>query len=138
MISLCAVLYAVALFSELSSLSVSAMPSTKGEDNVTEQDGLGLLLRNEPISEHAVLFRRSVLDNKVKDEDGSPKIIFISDMKLRGHSVRGLNPAFTRSISDQSLSNDPAEQSLRVDQRNTDLDILRCMVGRVYRPCWEV
>ncbi|XP_034529122.1 pro-MCH [Notolabrus celidotus] len=143
MVSLYSALYTLVLFSELSSLTV-AMPSTKAEDNVTEQDDIGFLLRDEPMSERAVvspLYRRSVLDNNAKDEDGSPKIIFISDMKLRGHSIRGMNPTFTRSLpalSDQNMNHDPAEQSLKIYRRNTDLDILRCMIGRVYRPCWEV
>lgn len=47
------------------------------------------------------------------------------DARLKGHSVRGLNPAFTRSLpllADRSLSHTPAEYSVKIDRRDTDLD----------------
>ncbi|XP_030296400.1 pro-MCH [Sparus aurata] len=151
MVSVYTVLYALLLFSELSSHLVAvAMPAYKVEDGVNEQDGLGLMAGDEPMTEPVVVpamvpppvYRRNhVLDNNVRDEDGSPKIYILSDVRLKGHSSRGLNPAFARSIpvlTDRSLSDAPAENSLRIDRRNTDLDMLRCMIGRVYRPCWEV
>ncbi|XP_073337227.1 pro-MCH [Pagrus major] len=146
MVSVYTVLYALLLFSELSSHLVAvAMPAYKVEDGVNEQDGLGLIAGDEPMAEPAVVppaYRRNhVLDNNARDEDGSPKIYVLSDMRLKGHSIRGLNPAFARSLpllTDRSLSDAPAENSLKIDRRNTDLDMLRCMIGRVYRPCWEV
>ncbi|XP_060886200.1 pro-MCH [Labrus mixtus] len=145
MISLYSLLYTLVLFSELSGLSATAaLPAAKAEDNAAEQYGLGLLLRDEPMAERAAVpqaYRRSVPDNNVEDEEESPKIIFVSDMRLKGHGVRGLNPFFTRSfplLTDQSVSYNPAEPSLKIDRRDTKLDMLRCMIGRVYRPCWEV
>lgn len=45
------------------------------------------------------------------------------DTRLKG--IRGLNLAFIRSpplLTDQSLSHAPAEHSLKIDRRNTDLD----------------
>ncbi|XP_062299502.1 pro-MCH 1-like isoform X1 [Scomber scombrus] len=134
------------LFSELSSHLVTvAMPASKMEGGVTEQDGLGSILGDKPMTELAVvppMYRRSlVLDNNISDDNGNPKFIIVSDMRLKGHSARGLNPAFTRSlplITDRSSSHTPSEYSLKIDRRDTDLDMLRCMIGRVYRPCWEV
>ncbi|XP_042258609.1 pro-MCH isoform X1 [Thunnus maccoyii] len=145
MISIYSVLFTLVLFSELSSHLVTvAMPASKIEDGETEQDGLGSLLGDGPMTEQAVvppMYRRSlVLDSNIRDDDGNPKIIIVSDMRLKGHSARGLNPAFTRSlplITERSLSHTPAEYSLKTDRRDTDLDMLRCMIGRVYRPCWE-
>ncbi|XP_075967790.1 pro-MCH [Anarhichas minor] len=144
MISVYSVLYTLVLFSELSSHSVSvAMPASKVEDGIPEQDGF--FLGGEPMTEPAVVpltYRRNlVLDNDMRDEDGSPKIIIVSDMGLKGHSIRGLNPAASRSLpllTDRSLSYTPAEHSLKIERRNTDIDMLRCMIGRVYRPCWQV
>ncbi|XP_019132407.1 pro-MCH isoform X2 [Larimichthys crocea] len=132
MMSIYSVLYTLVLFSELSSHLVTvAMPANKVGDGIIEQDGRGLLLEDEPMLEPVVVppvYRRNfVLDN--------------NDMRLKGHSIRGLNPAFTRSLpllTDRSLSHVPAEQSLKIDRRNSDLDMLRCMIGRVYRPCWEI
>lgn len=46
-------------------------------------------------------------------------------MRQKGHSFRGLNSAFSRSLpllTDRSLSHTPAEYSLKIDRRNTDLD----------------
>ncbi|XP_067346233.1 pro-MCH [Channa argus] len=137
------VLFSLVLFSELNRHLVTvAMPATKLEDGSSDQGVVGLLLRDEVMSERAVvppLYRQSLVLDNVKDEDGSPKII-VSDMRLRGHSMRGLNSAFTRNLpllTDQSLSHTPAEYTLKIDRRDTDLDMLRCMIGRVYRPCWE-
>ncbi|KAM8739847.1 pro-MCH [Acanthopagrus schlegelii] len=145
MVSVYTVLYVLLLFSELSShLVTEATPAYKVEDGVNEQDGLGLMAGDEPMTEPAVVppvYRRNhVTDNNARDEDGSPKIYILSDGRLKGHSTRGLNPAFARSLpllTERSLSDAPAENSLRIDRRNTDLDMLRCMIGRVYRPCWE-
>lgn len=83
MISVYSFLYTIVLFSELSShLVIVAMPATKGEDVVTEQDGLGLLQGDESMTELAVVppaFRRiPVLDNNVGDEDGRPKVVIVS------------------------------------------------------------
>ncbi|XP_031714972.1 pro-MCH [Anarrhichthys ocellatus] len=133
MISVYSVLYTLVLFSELSSHSVSvAMPASKVEDGVPEQDGF--FLGGETMTD-------LVLDNDMRDEDGSPKIIIVSDMGLKGHSIRGLNRAASWSLpllTDRSLSYTPAEHSLKIERRNTDIDMLRCMIGRVYRPCWQV
>ncbi|XP_054480947.1 pro-MCH [Anoplopoma fimbria] len=144
MISVYSVLYTLVLFSELSSHSVTvAMPASKVEDGVPEQDGL--FLGVEPVAEPAVVpsaYRRNlVMDTNARDEDGGPRIIIVSDMGLKGRGIHGLNPAFGRSpplLTDRSLSYTPAENSLKIERRNTDLDMLRCMIGRVYRPCWEV
>ncbi|XP_029351550.1 pro-MCH [Echeneis naucrates] len=136
MTSVYSVLFTLVLFSELSSHVATA--------GAIERDGLGSLLGDQPMTEHATVpltYRRRLVMNDNRDDDGNPKIIVGSDMRLKGRSLRGLNPTFSQSLpplTDQSLSYTPAEYSLKVDRRNTDLDILRCMIGRVYRPCWEV
>ncbi|XP_072233826.1 pro-MCH [Leuresthes tenuis] len=146
MISIYSILFTLVLFSELGSHLVTvAMPSTKEEDGATEQDGIDSILGDMPMNEPAVvpqMYRRSLtLDNNVRD-DGTPKIvILLSDTRLKGRSVHGLNSAFTRNrplLTDRSLSHTPGASSLKIDKRDTDLDMLRCMIGRVYRPCWEV
>ncbi|XP_055368109.1 pro-MCH [Betta splendens] len=140
MISIYSLLLTVMLFSELSSHLVTvAMPATKTDNILTEQDAVGSILVDEPMSELVVVPERQrfMLDS-VRDEDGNPKFI-VSDMRLKGHSVRGLNSAIARRIpllTGPSLSHAPSEY--KVDRRDVDLDMLRCMVGRVYRPCWEV
>lgn len=82
MISIYSVLFTLVLFSELNHLVTVAMPASKMEDGVTEQDGLGLILGDKPMTEHAVvppMYRRHlVLDNNISDDDGNPKVIIVS------------------------------------------------------------
>lgn len=91
MISTYSFLYTLVLFSELSSHLVTvAMPTTKVDDGVTDQDGLGLILGDESMTEAAVVppvYRRShgPGSSMTKDEDERPKIIIVSvsvDKKL--------------------------------------------------------
>nr|BAO58688.1 melanin-concentrating hormone precursor [Verasper moseri] len=145
MISVSSVLFTLVLFSELNSPLVTvASPTTKVEDGVIEQDGLSSFLGDEPMIEQAMVppvYRGSLmLDNSIRDEDGNPKIFIISDMRQKGHRIRGLNSVLTRSLpllADHKLSRAPAEFSFKMDRRDTDFNMLRCMIGRVYRPCWE-
>lgn len=135
--SVFSVLVTLVLFSELSSRWVTvATPAKTIEDNRTEQDGLGLMLNDKPISEPAFSFltqRRSIgLDNNIRDDKGTPQIIVLSDMRTKGQGMNG----FTL-LTDRNSGRLP-EYSMKIDRRDTDLDMLRCMIGRVYRPCWEV
>lgn len=91
MISTYSFLYTLVLFSELSSHLVTvAMPATKVDDSVTDQDGLGLILGDESMTEAAVVppvYRRShgLGSSVTKDEEERPKIIIVSvsvDKKL--------------------------------------------------------
>lgn len=83
MISVYSVLFTLVLFSELSSNLVTvAIPSSKAENGITQQDGLGSLLGDEPLTEEDMvprMYRRSlVLDDDVRDENGNPKIFVVS------------------------------------------------------------
>ncbi|CAG5927380.1 unnamed protein product [Menidia menidia] len=144
MISVYSVVVTLVLFSELGSRLVTvAMPSTKADDGAAEQDSVDSILADVPVSELAAVpqvYRRTLaLDTNGRD-DGTPKIVvLLSDPRLKGQSVRGLSSALARNhplLTDRSLSS-PGVSSLKVDRRDTDLDMLRCMIGRVYRPCWE-
>ncbi|XP_029969891.1 pro-MCH [Salarias fasciatus] len=136
MISVYVVLFALPLLFGLSSHSAVA---AQMDDGLSEEDGL--IPRDEPVIEPPLVpppppYRRSL----VRGDDGNPKIVMVSDTRLKGHSLRGPNPGFSRTLPqrlDQSLSHTAPEYSLKIDQRDTDLDMLRCMIGRVYRPCWE-
>ncbi|XP_061618400.1 pro-MCH [Phyllopteryx taeniolatus] len=80
----------------------------------------------------AVLRRNSMWD--VTDEDGSPKVVLLADMRQRGMRFRGLNHRLP-VMDEPRWSYNPAVEK-RIDRRDTDIDVLRCMIGRVYRPCW--
>nr|BBO15486.1 melanin concentrating hormone 2 [Pseudopleuronectes yokohamae] len=145
MISVSSIVFTLVLFSELNSPLVTvASPTTKGEDGVIEQDGLSSFLGDEPMMEQAMVppvYRGSLLlDNSIRDEEGNPKIFIFSDMRQKGHGTRGLNSGLTRSLpllADHKSGHAPAEYSFKMGRRDTDFNLLRCMIGRVYRPCWD-
>ncbi|XP_038137199.1 pro-MCH [Cyprinodon tularosa] len=133
--SVYSLLFAIMLFSEMNSHFITvAMPAAAAE----EQEGLGSILAEEDMTERAAVpqtYRRSL------PNDGTSRIIVIPDMKMKGHSIRGLNLELTQShplITERSLDNALDEFTFKINKREKDLDMLRCMIGRVYRPCWEV
>ncbi|XP_054656791.1 pro-MCH isoform X2 [Dunckerocampus dactyliophorus] len=121
------VLLTLLLFSSLSRRLAAIPQSQRGDEGAAaEKDGpMGpLLLDNE------AGFRRNLVWDDVKDEDGGSRIVFLADTRRRAARFQGSNPALERS-----WSHTPAD-NMKVDRRDTDIEVLRCMVGRVYRPCW--
>lgn len=81
MISFHSVLYALVLFSELSSDLATAMPTANIEDSAADQEGLGLILTDEPSAEPAAVlpgYRKGLmLDSSVRDGEEIPKIVIV-------------------------------------------------------------
>uniref|UniRef100_A0A3B3UY51 Pro-melanin concentrating hormone n=2 Tax=Poecilia TaxID=8080 RepID=A0A3B3UY51_9TELE len=127
--SVYSLLFALMLFSEMNSNLVTvAIPSTTVEDGAAEQEGLDTFLSDDDVTEHAavpLMYRRSLTN------DGTSKIIVIP-----GQRIRGLNRRYPL-VAERSLDRTPDEFTLKINKREKDLDMLRCMIGRVYRPCWE-
>uniref|UniRef100_A0A8C6SFM9 Melanin-concentrating hormone n=1 Tax=Neogobius melanostomus TaxID=47308 RepID=A0A8C6SFM9_9GOBI len=101
----------------------AAVPLSKGDDGSLEQDALASLLSDEmpdgSLSEAEV---------SVSARPRQPRVIVVADPGLWRalHSGTGL---FKRRAEEEHQ--DPNIPILR-------RDTMRCMVGRVYRPCWEV
>ncbi|XP_029617238.1 pro-MCH 2 [Salmo trutta] len=141
MISLYSVIFTLVLSSEFNTRSVVlAVPTGKLEEGRTEQESLRSILGEDMMSDNALAaprFRQDlILDNGLGD--GNTKIIILSDIGLKGHTRRGMNTAFSRALPvlpDRGTDHSPAEYSLKVERREADLEMLRCMIGRVYRPC---
>ncbi|XP_038851279.1 pro-MCH [Salvelinus namaycush] len=146
MISLYSVIFTLVLFSEFNTRSVVlAVPTGKLDEGRTEQESLRSILGEDMMSDDALAaprFRQDhILDNG--QDDGNTKIIILSpsvpqDIGLKGHTRRGMNTAFSRALPvlpDRGTDHSPAEYSLKVERREADLEMLRCMIGRVYRPC---
>ncbi|XP_046906984.1 pro-melanin-concentrating hormone, like [Hypomesus transpacificus] len=114
--SVLSVLLAVALLSECFPPSGST-PLSKAEDSGLEPDAL---LADDPSEDLAHL--------------GSTRIIVVGDAGLwRG--MRGLDrlPLYRQSVLERREGKDAQDTGVSVYRRDT----MRCMVGRVYRPCWE-
>nr|XP_046173424.1 pro-MCH 2 [Oncorhynchus gorbuscha] len=129
--SVLSVIFALALFLECYTPSM-AIPMGKMEDTALEQDTLDSLL-NEEVADK----------NPDSVRSGSSKIIVLADLGMWKNLNRGL-PLYNLKAAAAGL-----DRALTLDRREADQDLnpsisivrrdtMRCMVGRVYRPCWEV
>ncbi|KAM9323037.1 pro-melanin-concentrating hormone, like [Pholidichthys leucotaenia] len=134
-LSLTSVIFAVALFFRCYPQSV-ALPMGKTEDSSMEQDPIIF-----PLSDEAT--EQGLNDAAVTAVTKSrwPRVIIIGADPNLWQDLRVLHnglPIHKRTADE----NGPVTEHRDVDQ---DLsipmlrrDTMRCMVGRVYRPCWEV
>ncbi|XP_029300687.1 pro-melanin-concentrating hormone, like [Cottoperca gobio] len=131
--SLMSVIFAAALLFECYALSV-ALPMGKTDDGSLEQDNIASLLSDE------------VTENGLGDGDlvagktRGPRLIVIGNPNL-WRDLRSLHGGLTlykRRADDNSqvIEQRDAGQDLNIPILRRDS--MRCMVGRVYRPCWEV
>ncbi|XP_077356454.1 pro-MCH [Festucalex cinctus] len=109
----------------LSNLSRQLVAGTTDEDELSARMGY------ESGAATAALRRNLMWD--VTDEDGSPKVLLLAHTRRRGPRFRGFSQRLPL-MDEPSWSQNPAAE--RIDRRDTDIDVLRCMIGRVYRPCW--
>ncbi|XP_076866802.1 pro-melanin-concentrating hormone, like [Brachyhypopomus gauderio] len=100
-------------------LQLEALPVSNTEELDLDQEALGERLADIPLSSAA------------------SRIILVADSKmLRGLKFLGRNQL---SLPERFLSADRRDVSQDHSPSGTvKKDTMRCMVGRVYRPCWEV
>ncbi|XP_056132682.1 pro-MCH [Lampris incognitus] len=143
MFSVYSVVFTLVLFSEFGGQAVSlALPASNAEDVMMDQESWGSLQGEEDMAEPAVPIplnkQPTILDSKPEEEGGNPRIILLSDVWLGGHRRRGVKPAYVRSLPLlPGSAHPPADHLLETERRQTDTNVLRCMIGRVYRPCWR-
>ncbi|XP_037547798.1 pro-melanin-concentrating hormone, like [Nematolebias whitei] len=119
---LVSVVFTAALLFEYNALSL-ALPAGKTEDGSMEQDVFTSLLSNE------------VAENNLADADltkarTSRVIVVAADPSVwRDLRVQNGLSIYKRRADDSSQ-----QPNIPILRRDT----MRCMVGRVYRPCWEV
>lgn len=132
--SLMPVIFAAALLFECYALS-AALPMGKTEDSSVEQDAFASLLSDE------------ATENSLGDADltatgktRGPRVIVVADPSLwRDLRVLHSGLSFYKRRADdnsQVIEHRGAGQDVNVPVLRRDTK--RCMVGRVYRPCWEV
>ncbi|XP_078127938.1 pro-melanin-concentrating hormone, like [Sander vitreus] len=132
--SLMSIIFAAALLIECYALSV-ALPMGKTDDGSLEQDTFASLLSDD------------ATENGLGDEDLATavktrrqRVIVIADPSL-WRDLRVLHSGvslYKRRADDNSqvIEQRDAGQDLNIPILRRDT--MRCMVGRVYRPCWEV
>lgn len=124
-----AVIFAAALLFEGCSMSV-ALPMGKTEDNSLEQDAFTSLLSEEGI-ENSLNEADLVGASKPRGQ----KVIVVASPGLWRALHNGLYQKRSGS-SNQATAHTDAIQELSIPILRRDA--MKCMVGRVYRPCWEV
>ncbi|XP_034752968.1 pro-melanin-concentrating hormone, like [Etheostoma cragini] len=132
--SLMSVIFAAALLIECYALSV-ALPMGKTTDNSLEQDTFASLL-----SDDATENGLSDADLPAVGKTRKQRVIVIADPSL-WRDLRVLHGGlslYKRRSDDNSqvIEQKDAGQDLNIPILRRDT--MRCMVGRVYRPCWEV
>ncbi|KAM3599556.1 uncharacterized protein V6R79_007882 [Siganus canaliculatus] len=130
--SLMSITFAIALFFECYTLS-AAVPMAKPEDSSLEQETLLL-------SDEAVENSLGEVDVAAAGRTRGPRLIVVADPNL-WRELRELHSGlslYKRRADDNSQVNQNrgAGQDLNIPILRRDT--MRCMVGRVYRPCWEV
>lgn len=120
---LVSVIFAAALLFECNALSL-ASPAGKAEDGSMEQDVFASLLSDE------------ATENNLADAD-------LTKARTSRVIVVAADPSVWRDL--RVVQNGLSVYKRRADdgsqQPNIPIlrrDTMRCMVGRVYRPCWEV
>ncbi|XP_061589469.1 pro-melanin-concentrating hormone, like [Cololabis saira] len=131
--SLMSLIYIVALLLECYALS-AALPMGNAEDRSLEQDAFTSLLTDE------------ATENTLGDADMAamtktrvPRVIVVAADPSLWRDMRVLHnglSAYKRTADDSSQGSEHRDQQLNIPILRRDT--MRCMVGRVYRPCWEV
>ncbi|KAM8828878.1 pro-melanin-concentrating hormone, like [Spinachia spinachia] len=123
--SLMSVIFAVALLFECYALAV-ALPLGQTDDGSLERDTFVSLLNNEE-SESSLVEGDLAAAGKTRGQ----RVIVIADPSL-WRDLRGLHSGLT--VYKRRADDNKQDPNIPILRRDT----MRCMVGRVYRPCWEV
>ncbi|KAL6097211.1 uncharacterized protein ACO6RY_06352 [Pungitius sinensis] len=123
--SLMSVIFAVALFLECYAVAV-ALPMGQTDDGSLERDTFVSLLSNEA-SESALIDGDPAAAGKTRGQ----RVIVIADPSP-WRDLRGLHSGLT--VYKRRADDNGQDPNIPILRRDT----MRCMVGRVYRPCWEV
>ncbi|MFT7815679.1 pro-MCH [Arapaima gigas] len=136
----------VALLSEVHSASMLAAAG-KLEDTSSELDTSSVLFLNEDAADNTFSPATSSSYPDAPNREGSSRIIIVADSGLWRSpkmAVRGLPLLRRWNLGAEAVP----RNVLTVERRDTNEDVvskvpigrrdaMRCMVGRVYRPCWE-
>uniref|UniRef100_A0A4W4FXU6 Uncharacterized protein n=1 Tax=Electrophorus electricus TaxID=8005 RepID=A0A4W4FXU6_ELEEL len=114
--------------------------SSSAEEGGAEQGSLSTAVGGDLVNmaQHGVLSSRrsSLVDGRLADED-KRKSIFVLFMRPGAGSTL---PALSPWRQDHTVTGTPRDNYNTNDLipvARRDLDVLRCMIGRVYRPCWQ-
>lgn len=113
--------------------AVWPLPMAKSEDSSLEQDALAALLSDE-VADNAL----AVGDLETPARTRGPRLIVVAEPSLWRELSSGLSLIKRRAEADGSQMTEHRGASHDLSLPILRRDTMRCMVGRVYRPCWEV
>nr|XP_057918582.1 pro-melanin-concentrating hormone, like [Doryrhamphus excisus] len=115
--------------------SSSASPMGLAEDSSLEQDTFTSLL-SEEVKDNGRGEADPIADGKTR---GS-RVIVVADPSLWRdlQGLRNIMPLYKRRADDPSQTSEHRNSGQDLNLSILRRDTMRCMVGRVYRPCWEV
>ncbi|XP_065599201.1 pro-MCH [Cyrtonyx montezumae] len=154
----------LSLFSQGFLISVSkSLQKVEDEDRLLTALNLGKTLQNGDRTEKrgaVPLLKRYNIEESLLDEDDDRKLKFFDTgtrhdflnrgipmsagrkylpyLTLKGAIAFPANTEIENIESVQERETEDDENSAKFPVGRRDFDVLRCMLGRVYRPCWQV
>ncbi|XP_026088647.1 pro-MCH 2 [Carassius auratus] len=139
--------FALALLVELT----TALPKVKMDEGPIYQDRLVSIVGEDDSSEmgpgQLTFKRHPIIEGRLVDEDGTKRIFILADTGIKGSLGKEANLAFSRTFTVPRGTDHALDGFNMRDERRSiddvipvgrrDIDMLRCMIGRVYRPCWQ-
>ncbi|XP_060759525.1 pro-MCH [Neoarius graeffei] len=131
-----------------------ALPASRIKDNMANQDSFSSVMDDDALNGVGPgdfsLTRFPLIEGRLADEDGTKRIFILSDLGSKGVSGSDASSGFGRTFpvlspwrinralaATQKDEWHNADDLIPMAKRNTDNKMLRCMIGRVYRPCWQ-
>ncbi|TRY62243.1 hypothetical protein DNTS_020208 [Danionella cerebrum] len=124
-----------------------ALPKMRTDDP-SEQDRL---VTEDEMSEtgsreQTTFRKRPIIEGRLMDEDGTKRIFILADKGIQASLENKGNRVFSNAfpellqhVRDNAVDGFTMEKRLTLDDGvgKREIDMLRCMIGRVYRPCWK-
>ncbi|MEQ2263363.1 hypothetical protein XENORESO_009994 [Xenotaenia resolanae] len=133
--SLLSVIFAAALLLNCNALSM-ALPMGKTEDGSLEQEVFNSLLNDEAMESNL-----ANADLASVTRPRTSKVIVIAADPTVWRDLRVLQnglSVYKRRADDSNQASEHGDSGQQLSIPILKRDNMRCMVGRVYRPCWEV
>ncbi|GAA6089140.1 pro-MCH [Tachysurus ichikawai] len=131
-------------------LSTLALPASRIKDDTANQNSFNSVMDEDAVNVagpgDSSPRRFTLVEGRLADEDGIKRIFIFSDLGSKGASGSDASSGFGRAFPvlspwriDRAQKDEwhNADDLIPMAKRNTDNKMLRCMIGRVYRPCWQ-
>ncbi|XP_065140891.2 pro-MCH [Paramisgurnus dabryanus] len=147
MASTCTVILAFALFLEFTTYRTMALPRGITDQESADQDRVISMTDDANEASPGLLSFKGypIIEGRLADKDGTKRIFILADTEIKRSPGRETYPAFPQTLPLRGMDHTLDGFSMRdtrsaddvIPMGRRDIDLLRCMIGRVYRPCWK-